>query len=69
MTPRGRFFQQAELESNWPFQFIVVAIGVLIASMDAAAVQFQRQRSTVKNFMERKAGVSAVFAPPVRARY
>jgi len=34
MTPRGRFFQQAELESNWPFQFIVVAIGVLIAMFE-----------------------------------
>ena len=34
MTPRGRFFQQAELDSNWPFQFLVVAIGVLIAMFE-----------------------------------
>jgi len=34
VTPRGRFFQQAQLESNWPFQFLVVAIGVLIAMFE-----------------------------------
>ena len=34
MTPRGRFFQQAELDSNWPFQFLVVAVGVLIAMFE-----------------------------------
>ncbi|MGC6453341.1 MAG: hypothetical protein ACON31_05495 [Candidatus Puniceispirillaceae bacterium] len=34
MTPRGRFFQQAELDSNWPFQFLVVAIGVLLAMFE-----------------------------------
>jgi len=34
MTPRGRFFQQAELDSHWPFQFLVVAVGVLIAMFE-----------------------------------
>ena len=24
MTPRGRFFEKAELDSNWPFQFLVI---------------------------------------------
>jgi rod shape-determining protein MreD len=34
MTPRGRFFQQAELESHWPFQFLVVAVGILITMFE-----------------------------------
>jgi rod shape-determining protein MreD len=31
MSRRGRFFQKAELESDWPFQFLVVIVGMVLA--------------------------------------
>jgi len=31
MIRRGRFFQKAELESDWPFQFLVVVVGMVLA--------------------------------------
>ena len=31
MIGRGRFFQKAELESDWPFQFLVVVVGMVLA--------------------------------------
>ena len=31
MIRRGRFFQKAELESDWPFQFLVVIFGMVLA--------------------------------------
>ena len=31
MTPRGRFFQKAEIDSDWPFQFLVVFFGIVLA--------------------------------------
>ena len=30
MTPRGRFFEKAELDSNWPFQFLVIFFGFIV---------------------------------------
>ena len=34
MTPRGRFFQKAELDSNWPFQFLIIVFGVVLAMFE-----------------------------------
>lgn len=34
MTRRGRFFQKAELDSDWPFQFLVAVVGVLLAMIE-----------------------------------
>lgn len=34
MTRRGRFFQKAELDSDWPFQFLVVVVGMLLAMIE-----------------------------------
>lgn len=34
MTPRGRFFQRAEIESDWPFQFLVVFFGIVLAMFE-----------------------------------
>ena len=34
MTSRGRFFQQAELDSNWPFQFLIIIFGMVLAMFE-----------------------------------
>ncbi|MGB1176374.1 MAG: rod shape-determining protein MreD [Candidatus Puniceispirillaceae bacterium] len=34
MSRRGRFFQRAELESSWPFQFLVVIGGMVLAMIE-----------------------------------
>ena len=34
MIRRGRFFQRAELESDWPFQFLVVIVGMVLAMVE-----------------------------------
>ena len=34
MIRSGRFFQQAELESDWPFQFLVIIVGMLLAMVE-----------------------------------
>ena len=34
MTPRGRFFQKAELNSNWPFQFLMIVFGLVMAMFE-----------------------------------
>ena len=34
MTPRGRFFEKAELDSNWPFQFLIIFFGVGLAMFE-----------------------------------
>jgi rod shape-determining protein MreD len=31
MSRQGRFFQKAELDSDWPFQFLVVIVGMVLA--------------------------------------
>ena len=34
MNARGRFFEKAELDSNWPFQFVVVCVGMVLAMFE-----------------------------------
>ncbi|MEC8643478.1 MAG: rod shape-determining protein MreD [Pseudomonadota bacterium] len=34
MSRRGRFFQKAQLESDWPFQFLVVIVGMVLAMVE-----------------------------------
>jgi len=34
MIRRGRFFQKAELESDWPFQFLAVIFGMVLAMVE-----------------------------------
>ena len=34
MSRRGRFFQKAELDSDWPFQFLVVIVGMVLAMVE-----------------------------------
>ena len=34
MNKRGRFFEKAELDSNWPFQFLVVVFGAILAMVE-----------------------------------
>lgn len=34
MNKRGRFFEKAELDSNWPFQFLVVVFGAVLAMIE-----------------------------------
>ena len=36
MTPRGRFFQKAEIDSDWPFQFLIVLFGVILALFEGS---------------------------------
>jgi len=36
MTPRGRFFQKAEIDSDWPFLFLVVLFGVVLALFEGS---------------------------------
>jgi len=36
MTPRGRFFQKAEIDSDWPFQFLVVFFGIVLAIFEGS---------------------------------
>lgn len=36
MTPRGRFFQKAEIDSDWPFQFLVVFFGIVLAVFEGS---------------------------------
>ena len=34
MSRQGRFFQKAELDSDWPFQFLVVIVGMVLAMVE-----------------------------------
>ena len=34
MSRRGRFFQRAQLESDWPFQFLVIICGMVLAMVE-----------------------------------
>ncbi|MEC7211581.1 MAG: rod shape-determining protein MreD [Pseudomonadota bacterium] len=34
MSRHGRFFQKAQLESDWPFQFLVVIVGMVLAMVE-----------------------------------
>lgn len=34
MIKRGRFFEKAELDSNWPFMFLVVVFGAVLAMVE-----------------------------------
>lgn len=36
MKQRGRFFEKAELDSDWPFQFVVICVGVLLAMFEGS---------------------------------
>ena len=36
MNARGRFFEKAELDSNWPFQFVVICFGIVLAIFEGS---------------------------------
>lgn len=36
MTPRGRFFQKAEVDSDWPFRFLTVFFGIVLAVFEGS---------------------------------
>ncbi len=34
MMRRGRFFEKAELESNWPIRFLIIVVGMMLAMFE-----------------------------------